>query len=164
MSAAWVGPATVVAAVGTGVTGGVFFAFSNFVMPGLRSAPEESGLRVMQAINQAAPNPAFMVVLFGSSAVATVLAVRALGDMGRDGAPLVVAGAAASLVTVVATVVFHVPRNDALAALDPSTAGSVAAWRDYALVWTRGNHVRTLASTAGAALLGLALRSGWGAA
>lgn len=160
-AAPWVAPTTIAATVGAGLTAGVFFSFSTFVMAGLRQAGPEVGLAAMQAINRAAPTPAFMTVLFGSSALAGVLAIRALADLDRPGAGLVVAGAAASALTLGVTIAFHVPRNDALALLDPGATGSVDAWRDYARVWTAGNHVRTLASTAATGLLALALRAGW---
>jgi uncharacterized membrane protein len=53
------------------------------------------------------------------------------------------------------TIVFNVPRNNALARLDP--ANSVAAWRRYVQEWTWWNHVRTLAAVLAAALLALEL-------
>ena len=48
---------TLVAAVGAGLVGGVFFAFSAFVMRALRGLPDEQGLAAMQAVNRAAPAP-----------------------------------------------------------------------------------------------------------
>ena len=50
----------------------------------------------------------------------------------------------AFLVPAVMTVAFHVPRNDTLAALDPSAVGAADAWAIYVREWTVGNHVRTL--------------------
>ncbi len=49
-----------VAAVGAATIGGVFFAFSTFVMRALRDLEPRQGLTAMQAINRAAPNPLFM--------------------------------------------------------------------------------------------------------
>jgi uncharacterized membrane protein len=45
------------AAVGAGLTAGVFLAFSTFVMTGLGRAPAAAGVRAMQEINRAAPSP-----------------------------------------------------------------------------------------------------------
>ena len=58
---------TVVTAVACGLVGGVFFAFSTFVMRGLRDAPPEAGLRAMQSINRAAPTPLFMLAFIGTA-------------------------------------------------------------------------------------------------
>jgi uncharacterized membrane protein len=54
--------------------------------------------------------------------------------------------------------VYHVPRNEALALVNPARADAVDLWRDYARSWTAWNHVRTLTSIAGAATLVLALK------
>jgi uncharacterized membrane protein len=107
-----------VAAVGAGLTAGVFLAFSSFVMTGLGRAPAPVGVRAMQEINRAAPNPVFMLTLFGTAVLGVGLAVAAI--VGRDpGWWFVVVGAASYLVCVGLTIGYHVPRNEALAALDP---------------------------------------------
>ena len=58
----------VAAAVGAGTAGGVFFAFSTFVMRALDRLPPAHSLAAMQAINKDAPNPLFMAALFGTAA------------------------------------------------------------------------------------------------
>ena len=70
------------------------------------------------------------------------------------------AGGALYLVAVVLTVVFHVPRNEALAVVDPDSPDAVKAWTRYAAAWTAGNHVRTVTSIAAAAVLTVALAAG----
>lgn len=55
------------AAFGCSVVGGVMFAFSAFVMPGLVRAPSPAGMTAMQAINVVAVRPPFMIVLFGTA-------------------------------------------------------------------------------------------------
>ena len=57
---------SVVCAVGAGVVAGVFFAFSTFVMQGLRRVPASIGVAAMQGINLAAPTPLFMAALLGT--------------------------------------------------------------------------------------------------
>jgi uncharacterized membrane protein len=52
---------------------------------------------------------------------------------------------------------YHVPRNNALAAVDPESAEAADAWSRYLAEWTRGNHVRVAAALAAAALLTVAL-------
>ena len=141
-----------VAAVGAGLTAGVFLAFSSFVMTGLGRAPAPVGVRAMQEINRAAPNPVFMLTLFGTALLAVGLAVAALIGRG-PGWGLVVAGAATYLVCVLLTIGYHVPRNEALAALDPDAAGTPEVWRTYLSDWTRLNHLRTVSASAGCVLL-----------
>jgi uncharacterized membrane protein len=46
------------------------------------------------------------------------------------------------------TMAFNVPRNDALAAVDPASAEGAALWTTYLSSWTAWNHVRTAASLA----------------
>ena len=148
---------TVAAAVGTGIAGGVFFAFSTFVMPALHTLRAPEAIRAMQAINKAAPNPLFMLVLFGSALVGVVVAVRTVRGPQSSVTPLILAAAACYLVQIVLTAAYHVPHNNALALLDPNAPASAAAWSHYYTGWTLLNHVRTLASCAACLLYALAL-------
>ena len=50
------------------------------------------------------------------------------------------------------TVVFNVPLNNALAAVDPASTEAAPLWARYLTDWTLWNHVRTIASTAACAL------------
>ena len=56
------------------------------------------------------------------------------------------------------TIAYNVPRNNALAALDPDSAEAAARWPRTS-EWTAGNHVRTVAGVIAACLFGLALHS-----
>jgi uncharacterized membrane protein len=58
--------------------------------------------------------------------------------------------------TFVVTMVFNVPRNVALDAVDPATAESAAVWARYVSEWTSWNHVRGVAALAALALIGMA--------
>ena len=153
--------ATVVTAGGCAVVGGVFFAFSSFVMRGLEGLPPGQGASAMQAINRSAVTPAFMIALFGTGAACAGLAAwRAAADDG-PAAGWIVAGAAVYLAgAVVLTAARNVPLNDALAALDPADAGTAPRWRAYAREWTAWNHVRALSSVAAAGLLAVSVARG----
>lgn len=59
--------------------------------------------------------------------------------------------------TILVTIVFNVPRNEALAAVDPASAEGVILWAGYVTSWTAWNHVRTAAALAAAASLTMAL-------
>ncbi|MCW2539340.1 MAG: hypothetical protein JWN95_1065 [Frankiales bacterium] len=63
--------------LGAGLVAGVFFAFSSFVMAGLRRLPASQGMAAMQGINKSAPTAWFMSVLFGTAIVCSALAVSA---------------------------------------------------------------------------------------
>ena len=76
-----------------------------------------------------------------------------------------IGGAALDLVgTILVTIVFNVPRNNALAAMDPSTADRGRLWPQYVATWTVWNHVRTAAALIAAGLVtfgfGMSLRRG----
>ena len=83
-----------------------------------------------------------------------------LRNLDEPGAPALVAGGVLYLVAVGITAAYHVPRNDALALLDPGAPGSARAWIDYASAWTAWNHLRTVTSIAAASTLLWAVRAG----
>jgi uncharacterized membrane protein len=155
----WQGLA-VAAAVGTGTVGGVFFAFSTFVMSGLGRLRPPEGIAAMQRINEDAPRPAFMSLFLGTALVCVVLAISTVGRL--DDAPAVyeLVGSVLYLTSIVLTGVYHVPRNDALARVVPDNPGAAVTWQRYLDEWVRWNHVRTLASISAAVLLTLSLLAG----
>ena len=151
----------VAAAVGSGLMGGAFFAFSSFVMAGLRRMPPEHGMAAMQSINVTAVTPVFMAGLFLTSAVCAAAAVWAVADWRDPASIFVLAGSGLYLGGVlVLTAAFHVPRNNALAAADPGSAEGAAVWARYLRDWTRGNHVRTITAAAAVVAFAIALRAG----
>jgi uncharacterized membrane protein len=150
---------TTIAAVGAGLNAGVFFTFSVFVMKALGRLPAAQGLAAMQAINKAAPAPLFMTALFGTAVICVVLAIQAFTRLGQPAAVYLVIGSALFLTAVAATMAYHVPRNNALALLDPGSPGAAGAWSRYLAEWTAWNHARTLTCLASAVAFTLALRA-----
>lgn len=55
------------------------------------------------------------------------------------------------------TMAYHVPRNNALAGVEPTNDDAEAHWRRYVAEWTRWNHVRVAAGILAAAALTVAL-------
>ena len=55
------------------VVGGVFLAFSDFVMRSLNMANATTGIEVMQVINREVFNYVFMVLLLGMSALSLLI-------------------------------------------------------------------------------------------
>ena len=146
--------------VGCGLMAGLFFAFSVAVMPGLRRLPPSNGIAAMQAINRSILNPVFIVVFLGTALIAAALVLSAAWTWDEGGAGLRLAAGLTYLVGGLAlTVVYHVPRNDALDRLDPAAESSVARWTTYLDEWVPWNHVRAIASLAATILLIVAARS-----
>ncbi len=103
-------------ALGCGLVAGVFFAFSTFVMNALARLQAKEGIAAMQSINITAINPLFMVALFGTAAACIFLAVSSLLNWQQPGAAYLLVGSLLYLVgTVLVTIAFNVPLNDALA-------------------------------------------------
>jgi len=149
---------TLVSALGCGLIAGAFFAFSTFVMKALGRLPAAQGIAAMQSINVVVINPWFMTALFGTAVACVVLVVLSLVEWEEPESIYLLAGSALYLLgTILVTIVFNVPRNDALAAADPESDGSADLWRRYLREWTIWNHVRTVAALAAAALFTVAL-------
>jgi uncharacterized membrane protein len=145
---------TLVSALGSGLVAGVFFAFSTFVMRALGRVPAPEGIAVMQQINITVINPLFMGALFGTALTCLATIVAALLDWDSSYGAYLVAGAALYVVgTIVVTIVFNVPRNNALAKVDPRSPEGAALWASYLVEWTAWNHVRTVAPLVAAGLL-----------
>ncbi len=137
---------------------GVFFAFSAFVMRALARLPPEQGIAAMQSINVLAVTPLFMTTLFGTAAACLALGVVALRNWPGPGAVYLLSGSTVYVVGIIlVTIAFNVPRNTALAAVDPNSASGARLWSDYRTGWTAWNHVRAVAGLVAAALLTIAL-------
>jgi uncharacterized membrane protein len=149
---------TMACALGCGVNAGVFFAFSSFVMHALSRLPPTQGVAAMQSINVVAVTPVFMTALFGTGAACRGLAGSTPFMWQRPGAGYVLAGTVIYLVGIVlVTIVFNVPRNDALAAVNVASPDAARAWSEFQSAWTKWNHVRTIAGLISAGLLTFAL-------
>lgn len=149
---------TLLTALGCAIIGGVFFAFSVFVMSALARLPPAHGIAAMQSINITVINPLFMLVFLGTAVACLVLAVGPLFAWHTPRAAYLVAGALLYLVgTFLVTMVCNVPRNEALAVVDPVSVAGAELWADYLKTWTAWNHVRTAAGLVAAIFLILAL-------
>ena len=149
---------TLLSAVGCGLIGGVFFAFSTFVMKALASLPSSQGIAAMKSINVTVLNPMFLSVFLGTTVGCVVLVVSALLNWQKPEAACVLVGGALYLLgTFLVTAVFNVPRNNALANVDPASVEAAGLWADYIAGWTLWNHVRTITAIAAAIFLVIAL-------
>ena len=148
---------TLFAALGSGLMAGVFFTFSTFVMTALARLPSEQGIAAMQSINVVVINPSFGGAFFGTATACVLLAVIALVRRRMSGAAWLLVGSVLYLAgTFAVTIVFNVPLNDALAAVQPASAEGL--WTRYVATWTIWNHVRTAAAFLASASFIVALR------
>ncbi len=146
------------AALGCGLMAGVFFAFSSFVMNALARLEPRQGIAAMQSINITVINPLFFVAFLGTAAACIFLAVSSLLRWHQPGAAYLLLGSLLYLVgTVLVTIVFNVPLNNALATVAPGSTTGASLWVNYLANWTIWNHVRTTAALAAAASLTIAL-------
>ena len=148
---------TIACLTGAGLVGGVYFAFSNFVMGGVRDLPAPAGAAAMQSMNKAAPNPLFGLALVGTGLACVVLGIVAATRWSDPGAPWALAGRALYVAALVLTVVSHVARNEAFDGIDPTAPGVAEAWARYLGGWVPWNHVRTLAALGAVVLLAASL-------
>lgn len=149
---------TLVAAAGSGLMAGTFFGFSTFVMQALRGLPPAHGIAAMQKINVVVINRVFLGVFVGTAvACVTIVALTFLTAV--EGWAWRHAGAGLYTVGCVGvTAAFNVPRNDALARLDPAGSAAASYWPVYVREWTAWNTVRTVMALAAslALVVGLA--------
>jgi uncharacterized membrane protein len=144
---------TFIAALGSALVGGVFFAFSSFVMQGLGRLPAAEGARAMQEINRTAVTPVFMTALFGTGLLCLVLVPLAL-IASAPGSVCIAAGAALYVISNPGvTMVFNVPLNNRLDGVEPTTPEAAETWGLYLRAWTRWNTVRAIGGVAAAGLL-----------
>ncbi len=144
------------AALGSAIVGGMFYAFSSFVMRALGRIASEQGVAAMNSINTAVITPSFMIVFMGTAILCVVLMAgsyfwwqQASGQLVLIAA-LLYAGATFGL-----TMVVNQPMNLRLAAMTPTEA--LTYWPDYLQTWTMWNHVRTAAALLASVLFAVAL-------
>ncbi|MEE8537981.1 MAG: anthrone oxygenase family protein, partial [Acidobacteriota bacterium] len=103
---------TLISVLGCGLVGGIFFAFSAFIMKALNRLPPAQGIAAMQSINVAVINPLFMTAFFGPAAACAILTLSSLLSWPGPGGALPLVGSLLYLLgTILVTIVFNVPRN-----------------------------------------------------
>ena len=147
------------AASGAALMAGAFFAFSSFVMGALGKLPPAQGIAAMQSINLVVINPWFMSTFIGTAALSLATSVTALVRWQEPGAAYLLGGSVLYFAgTFLVTMRFNVPRNNALAAVVPTTTDAARLWADYLVTWTAWNTVRTVAALAAMVAFVLAFR------
>ena len=151
------------ALLGSALVGGIFFAFSSFVMKALARLPASEGIGAMQSINVVVLNPSFLGVFMGTAVVSLGAGGLALAGWGRPSSPFFLGGALFYLVgTYLVTLRGNVPLNNQLAALSTTDPAARDVWEHYLSRWTMWNHVRTAAAMVAALLYTLGLMQNGG--
>lgn len=140
-------------AIGCGLMAGLYFAFSAFIMTALGRIAQVHGVSAMNSINSTILRSLFMPLFFGTTGASAVLVIVGLLRRSEPGSHAMLAGGLIYIAGMfLCTVFLNVPLNQALAAVDPSSAGAAPVWARYLKEWTMWNHVRTIASAAASAL------------
>lgn len=148
----------VMAATGSGLVGGIFFAFSNFVMTALARRPAEEGAAAMRSINETVLNPLFFTVFFGTGVLALTAGVLALSALGSIAGWATLTAALFYLAgSIGVTMAFNVPLNERLRKTPSGNAQLASVWAHYYKAWTRWNTLRTIASVIAALLFAAAV-------
>jgi uncharacterized membrane protein len=134
-------------AIGCGLIAGVYFAFSTFIMTSFARIAPDAGIAAMNAINIDIVKSVFMPLFFGTTLAAAILAGLALFRWSGPGSRAVLAGGVIYVIGMLGvTLIFNVPLNDGLAAVDPSSGEGASFWARYIRDWTFWNHARLIAS------------------
>jgi len=147
-----------VALLGSALVGGVFFAFSSFVMKALARVPSPEGIAAMQSINVVVINPSFLGAFMGTALLSVGVVVLMLVSRGHPSAMFFIGGAVFYFAgTFLVTIFGNVPLNDQLAAVSATDSNALELWTHYLDRWTMWNHVRTAAAMAASLLFALGL-------
>lgn len=145
------------AIVGSAASGGIFFAFSTFIMQALAQLPAAQGIAAMQAINITVINPWFMMAFFAPAVAGILLSLSLIFQWQQSIAPYLLTASLLYLIgTIGTTVIGNIPLNDALAVVTPTSVKGSTLWAKYLTNWTFWNHLRTVAALFAATLFAVA--------
>jgi uncharacterized membrane protein len=140
----WILYAIVALALWTAVIGGVFLAFSEFIMAALKRARPSSGIEAMQAINRTVIPTQFVLGIVVIPILSMALAGYATTILqGAVVGMLYIAALVFGSSVFLVTVAGNVPMNNQLAGFDKTSEEADAYWKVYLRQWTRLNHYRS---------------------
>ena len=141
-----------ITATTTALMGGLFYAFSWAVMPGLKRLPDAAYIAAMQSINRAIQNPVFLAAFLGTALLlpfSTYLEYSRLKPISPRFWLLLAASALYILGVLGVTVGGNVPLNEALDTFDVQAASAsdvTSHRRAFEVLWSQFHTVRTVAS------------------
>lgn len=135
--------------------GGIFLAFSDFIMRSLAKTQGAGAIETMQIINREVFRRVFMALFLGMAVVSVFLVIY--GSTSFSGGPqlFIISGGLVYLGGCFAvTIFFNVPLNEALASMDLNSEATQGYWREtYLPRWTKWNAVRTTACAIAASMM-----------
>ena len=138
----WMYILVIAALLGSALVGGIFFAFSTFIMKALGRVPSAEGIRAMQSINVVVINPMVMGALFGTAILSAAIAILVLGGWAGTLPHWFFVGALHYVIgTILVNAFGNVPLKNQLEAVSPEEGGQL--WTHYLSKWTFWNHIRT---------------------
>lgn len=143
-------------ALWSAVIGGVFSAFSEFIMSALLRTAPAGGIEAMQHINRTVIKTQFVAGILLIALFSVLFALYSLTVINGTALATLILAPIVYLPTVFLMTIFgNVPMNNKLERLDHTSAEAEAYWVKYGRDWTRLNHLRSLGSvlTAGIYLI-----------
>jgi len=124
--------------------GGIFVAFSDFIMRSFNLVRGAGGIESMQILNVEIMRSIFMVMFIGLVPISLVIAVYAgVSAEGTAARLLMLAGGLYLVGVFLLTGLGNVPLNNRLAVMDPAAAQTLAFWKEtYMTRWVNLNSVR----------------------
>jgi len=131
----------------TGLSAGLFYAWSVSVIPGTQKITDNTYLETMQAINRAILNPAFFLIFFGSIVLLTISSIFQFHTSQAAFWLMLLASTTYLIGTVGVTALGNVPLNDQLDVLnltELSRTKLVDFRHYYEANWNRLHWIRTI--------------------
>ena len=134
-------------ALWSAVIGGVFSAFSEFIMTGLLRTAPAGGIEAMKHINRTVIKTQFVAGILLIAPFSIGFAIYGFFVFeGAARSTLVLAPLVYLPSVFLMTIFGNVPMNNKLEAFDHDAVEAQAYWARYGRDWTRLNHIRTLGS------------------
>lgn len=147
MTADWFLIVSGVSVIACALVAGVFLTFSDFVMKSLAASETAGGIESMQIINRKVFKFVFMVLLLGMSALSPLLIGCAYFYVSGSASSWAIADGTIYLLGVfLVSLVFNVPMNQRLDAMDYASSDAASYWKTYVPVWSFWNYIRAISS------------------
>lgn len=144
-------------ALWSAIVGGVFSAFSEFIMSALLKTEAAGGMEAMQHINRDVIRSQFVAGILSIAVFSTLFSFYSLTVFeGAALAALILAPLVYLPSVFLMTIFGNVPMNNRLGSLDHTSPEGHAYWREYGRKWTRLNHARSIGSVLTAGLYTIA--------
>lgn len=134
---------------------GLFFTYSNSVIPGLDAIDPEQAVRAMRSINIKIVNPLFMLHFLVTLITGATTGLLLVAQSETTPAIFFLAATGVYLIVFLITGSQNIPLNNALEKNTSTDYRQV--WADFSPKWLRLNHVRTVLCMVSVVLAGLGL-------